>query len=568
MKSFLKYLLVLLSGFIVIIVTLFIFMTVIGSSEPTVPDEAWLDISLSGTLDDYVAPNPFNELTQKRPLSMQSLRDIMEKAAVDERIHAVLLRFDFAQPGLAQTDEIRAIIRRYRESGKKIYAWFPFAFTREYLMASACDSVYMPVAGNLFLSGISSESVHYKELLEKIGVEAEYVHAGRYKSAPEQYTRRHASPEHKEAVGRILDQAFDYMVSAIAADRSLQAPRVTKLINDVTGFTAQGALQSGLIDDVRGLEWLKERFRKNGWKRYAAQDYARLPASSLKIRDKERIVVVEVEGVIASGAAGSNPFTGKTTGSAEIIKAIHNAAESKSTRAIMLRINSPGGVATTADAIYEAVARAREKKPVIASISDYGASGGYYIALAADTLIAQPLSLVGSIGVFAGKFNMAGLSEKAGIGVDVLKRGQNATLFSIYKPWSNAERTVMQGLIDEFYQHFVRLTAKERKMPIDTADKLAQGRVWSGEDAVQSGLTDITGSFYDALAVAKQKAGIPTEHSVRLVWYPGEKDWLGSLSRFIASAPSLEQMLREKIESFKPFQNRALALWPYKIVWQ
>ncbi len=569
MKSFFKYLLVLLSGFVILFLLLFLVISSLGSSEPAVPDEAYLDISLSGTLPDYAPSDPFQELTQSKALSLQSLRDVLEKAAVDERIHAVVIHFNFPQLGLAQVEELREAIRRYRESGKKIYAQIPMGFTRDYLVAAACDSVFMPETANLFLTGISSEVTHYKDLLEKIGVEAEYVHAGTYKTAPEQYTRSSSSDAQKEVLNRILDQVFDGILEMVATSRGLSRERVNELINRVSGFTGEMALEAGLIDAARPLRVLTDRFEDGGWQKISARQYARIPVSSLGIRNKERIAVIEVQGVIAGGSNSNDPFLGTVAGSDDIIRDIRKAAKSRTTKAIILRIDSPGGSAIHSDAIYEAVKRAAEEKPVIATIGDYGASGGYYVALAADTIVANSLSLVGSIGVFAGKFSLNGLNKKVGIGIDRISRGENAALFSTNSRWSATERKLMQGLIDKFDQYFVQITASHRRLSFEQADDVARGRVWSGVDGLEKKLLDARGTFYAAVDIAKQKAGIAPETSVRLAYFPREKKLFAELFSFMSQAGQILNLWENPLEKLvRNYQNKTLLIVPYKISWQ
>ncbi len=569
MKSFFKYLLVLLSGFVILFLLLFLIISSLSSQEPTVPGDAYLDISLSGTLPDYAPADPFQELTRSRPLSLQSLRDVLEKAAVDDRIHATLISFNFPQLGLAQVQELREAIGRYRESGKKIYAQLPMGFTRDYLVAAACDSVFMPETANLFLTGISSEVTHYKELLDKIGVEAEYVHAGTYKTAPEQYTRSSASEAQKEVLNRVLDQAFDTILQMVADSRGLSREQVRMLIDDVSGFTGETALGAGLTDGARSLTALTDRFEDKGWEKISAGHYARIPASSLGIRNEERIAVIEIQGVIAGGANSTDPFLGTVAGSDDIIRDIRKAARSRSTKAIILRIDSPGGSAIHSDAIYEAVKSAAEKKPVIATIGDYGASGGYYVALAADTIIANPLSLVGSIGVFAGKFSLSGLNKKVGITVDHMARGRNATLFSTSRGWTPSERKLMQGLINRFYRYFVQITASHRRLSYEQADAIARGRVWTGIDGMQNSLLDTQGTFYTAVALAKQKAGIPGETSVRLAYFPREKKLFAELFSFMSRAGDMLSLWGNPLEKLvERYQNKTLLIVPYKISWR
>jgi protease-4 len=247
---------------------------------------------------------------------------------------------------------------------------------------------------------------------------------------------------------------------------------------------------------------------------------------------------------------------------------IHSAAESNSTKAIILRIDSPGGSATAADQIWKAVMDAKQKKPVIASISDYGASGGYYIAMAADTIINDPVSIVGSIGVFAGKFSTEQLYKKIGLKEEQLLRGKNASLFSTNSLWSKSERAIIQRLIEDFYKDFVSKVATSRNMTYEETDEVAQGRVWTGDQAIEKRLIDLSGTFYDAISIAKEMANIKNTESVRLSYYPKEKDFFSELYNIISlTSGKLNFLIENESQLITKFQNKPLVLMPFIFEW-
>jgi len=259
---------------------------------------------------------------------------------------------------------------------------------------------------------------------------------------------------------------------------------------------------------------------------------------------------------------------GKLAGANTIIKNINRAAESSTTKAIILRIDSPGGSAIASDLIWKAVMDARDRKPIIASISDYGASGGYYIAMAADTIISSPMSVVGSIGIFAGKFSIGGLYEKLGINTTHILRGKNAALFSATSLWSDSERAMMQRLIEDFYVDFVTKVSENRRMTYEAVDNIARGRVWSGNESRQNGLSDSTGSFYTAIQTAKKMAGIAESESVRLSYYPGERDFFTELYSLISINLNKFKIFSEPENTYiMQLQNHPLALMTFLIEW-
>lgn len=570
MKSFLKYLLVLLSGFIIIIIILLFFILSLAPSEPIIENNSYLSLTLNGSFPEYIAPSELDELTGELRLDLKKVRDNLEKAAIDERINGVILNLGFIQIGYAKINEIHSYINNYKKSGKKIYAYMDFGLTKEYLIATACDSIFMSENANLFLTGIGANVNFYKGLLDKIGVQADFVHVGNYKNAPDMYTRDSMSGFQKEVLNKILDQIYDNILQTIANKRNINIERVTYLINNKTGFTGKEALENGLIDGNLYKDAIPNlfNFKDESPSMISGEVYSAVPASSLKLRTKSKIAVIDISGTISSGDGSDDILVGKLAGSNSIVEDINHAANSKSIKAIILRIDSPGGSATASDYIWKAAKAAAGKKPVIASISDYGASGGYYIALAADTIIANPASLVGSIGVFAGKFSLEEFYKKIGLRNVSLKRGEHAGLFSIDRLWNKSERKIIQNLIEEFYKNFVSKVVESRNLNYQQADNVSQGRVWTGSQGRINGLVDSVGTFYDAEKLVKKMAGINANESVRLIHYPRKKNLFTELFNIIYSySQSIELILETKIEFFRENQNQPLTLMPFIIEW-
>jgi len=570
-KGFLKWLAGVLFIFFLLFLSLFIFVSVITDDEPTVVDNSYLHLKLSGGLSEYAAPDPLEDALGQTKMDIKKIRDVLEKAQVDDRINGVVLQIEFLGSGYAKIQELRQLIKHFQKSGKPIYGFLgpDMAFTRDYYVASACDSIIIPPSANLFLTGIGSEITFYKDFLKKIGVEAEFVQIGKYKNAPDVYTRKKMSDPHREVLTDLIGQYYDDVVKTIAQSRNIDDEQVERFINSISGFTGREALELGLVDRTGYISDFEDEFSQTSKKptKLSGTDYARVPASSLDIRNKSRIAVINCVGVIASGSDRDDPYFGKIMGAQTLTSDLQKAAKSKSIKAIILRIDSPGGSATASEAMWQAIKKAAKHKPVIASVSDYGASGGYYIAMAADTMLVTPNSMVGSIGIYAGKFNLSGLYDKLDLQNETIKAGRNAALFSTMQPWTDSERAIIQKLIGDFYQDFVQKTADSRNMTFEQVDALAQGHVWTGNDAVERNLFDGTGYFYTAVEIATQMAGIDSSESVRLVYYPREKSWLGEISSVFSSITDQKNPLAALEEFLGQIQNRPLALLPFMIRW-
>jgi protease-4 len=571
MKSFLKWLAIILTVIFILIFGAVITISSLMDTEPIVDDNSYLHISLSGSLAEYEAPDPVEEMLGQTHLNMKKVRDILEKAAVDERINGIVLNLNNFSVGFGKLHELHSYIEKYKESGKKIYAYMEMPGIRDYYTALACDSVFMAPSGTLFLQGFNAEITFYKSFLKMLGVEAEFMQIGKYKNAPDPYIRDKMSPYQKEVLESILNQYFDDLLSTISEKRGIAVDKVKELINREGAFTAKEALKYHFIDNLHFKDEITIMLKKEDKPlpdRIEATDYARIPASSLDIRNKSRIAVINCTGVIASGSDTDDPFYGKTAGSSTLVKNLKKAAKSKSIKAIIFRIDSPGGSALASDLIWKAVKEAAEKKPVIASVVDLGASGGYYITTPVDSFFAASGSLVGSIGIFAGKFNIRGLYDKLNLKSESVRIGDNATLFSIMDPWTKQEKNIIFKIINDFYVDFVQKVADARGKTYEQIDNLGQGHVWTSEQALENGLVDNVGGFYEALKAAKETAGIDAEESVRLSYYPKKKSFFGNVLNKIEMIVSVKiNPVESLVKQLEKIQNKPMALMPYKIEW-
>jgi len=573
MKSFLKWFAGIIAVLIILFAGLIFFISWFFSSEVSVHDNSYLQINLSGPLAEYKAPDPVSEALGTADFDMKKFRECLEKAKVDDHINGVLLKIGFLQTGFAKIQEIHHLISKFREGGKKIYAFLgpDLALTKDYYIASACDSIFISPTANLFITGVHGEVTFYKDFFEKIGIQAEFLQIGKYKNAPDIYTRQSMSREQREVLKEIIDQYYEDIVSTISDSRDLTREETETLINDKSGFSGPEALEYGLADACAYKSELPAKFKLHSDTpvKISETEYTRVPITSLDIRNKRKIAVINCEGTINSGGDSEQPYFGRILGSAAAAGNIKKAAGSRFIKAIILRINSPGGTSGASDEIWNAVRSASKKKPVVASLSDYAASGGYYIALAADTIIAAPNTIAGSVGIYAGKFNAAGLYDKLGLKNETIGRGQNSGLFSVLKPWTKQEKQIIQRLIQSFYVNFVEKTAEARGLSYEQADNLGRGRAWTGTAAAENRLCDSEGYLYHAVQAAKQLAGIDPDESVRLVYYPKEKSLLTQLlNEFPASIKlTSRNQLLEMISFLERLQGSPLAMLPYRISW-
>jgi len=568
MSRLIRWVAIICGAFLILILLLYWSINALFDTEPVVYQNSYLQINLGGTIPEYNPSDPFEEYIRGTSLDLMKIRQCLKMAEVDNRIKGVVLKIGFLTTGYAKLDEIHQLIKKFRTSGKKIYAHFDYGLTRDYYLASVCDSIYISPGGTLFLTGVAAEVTFYKGLLNKIGIEADFEHVGEYKNAPDTYTRQTMSDYQKEVIDDILNSRYNNLIHTIARNRSIRPENVQHLIEEVSGFSPEQAVRNNLVDGIKYVDEIKELFKGdfNRINQISATDYSLIDPASLGMDGIEDIAVIFCTGTMMGGEDGADPIFGKTMGANRVIRDINRAAESRSIKAIVLRINSPGGSSLAADEIWNAVANAQKEKPVIASISDIGASGGYYIALAADTILAQKLSLIGSIGVFAGKFSLKNLYEKIELNNVYMKRGKNAGIFSLNSKFTDSERKVVQEMIRDFYQKFVTKVAESRNRSLDEIDRVARGRVWSGLKGIDIDLIDMLGGLDEAINIAKQMANIEEETSVRLIYYPKRQSFFNQLfNRFTILSKFLTNPVYQLENYIQEIQTRPLLLMPFTI---
>lgn len=516
---------------VVIFAAVGLFMYLVFSS---VPDEAppisrdsFLELTISGEIPERVPDDPVGEIFGSPGNSIQTIIHSVHKAKIDEKIKGIILRPEITDMGFAKTDEIRSALDDFKTSGKPIYAFIEFAGDKEYYLASAADSIFGVPTGILLANGFLSSPVFLKGTFDKLGIEFESVAIGKYKNAPDMLTRDQMSDAQREVTNSLLDDLYQRYIFKLAEARHMSESQMSQLI-DRGFFTLDKAKEAGFVDSLMYYaefkEFLKEKYSSR-LRFVSLKRYHKIPMSKLGIRAKEKIAVIYGVGTIVSG--GEDQFgEDQLITSQGMANSIRRVAEDNSIKAIVLRIDSPGGSGTASDIIWQEVVKAAEKKPLIVSVSDVAASGGYYISMAADSIVAHPSSIVGSIGIFFLKGVFAKLYDKIGMNIEEIKRGKNADMFSERQRLTPDQRDLIGGFLLDFYKDFVSKAADGRKMTYDEIDNIAQGRVWTGKQALENGLIDKLGDYYTAIDMAKKMAGIPVNEYVNLVIYPKQKTLL------------------------------------------
>ncbi|PYQ91560.1 MAG: signal peptide peptidase SppA [Acidobacteria bacterium] len=511
--------------------------------EPAVPSNATLVLRVGGDLSEVVPADVVGYLRGVRTPTVRSVVDNLRKAKADGRVRAVMLKpTGFESPFWGKVQEIRDAVIEFKKSGKPVYAYLEYGGDREYYLATAADKIYLMPASPLNLTGVATYELFLRGTLDKIGAYPDLHHIGDYKTAVNTFTEKGYTPAHKEMDQSLNRDLYEQIVRGIADGRKKNEADVQQLFDDGP-FLPEDALRAGLIDDVAYEDQVDEKLRAGEQRRQIdSDDYTRISLSSVGLNRGPRIAVIYAAGAITGGRSGFDPLNGAVVGSDTLIEYIRQARRDSSVRAIVLRIDSPGGSATASDAIWRELTIAKNERadrPLVASMSDLAASGGYYIAMPAQVIVAQPSTLTGSIGIFGGKIVTGGVYDKLGARIESTSIGRNAEINSPARPFNPEELKKLQEQLQAFYDQFVEKAADSRHSTPEQIDALAQGRVWTGRQAKQNHLVDELGGLDRAIAIAKQRAKIPSENDVELVIYPPRKSFYELVSdQFSGSSES------------------------------
>eukprot|EP00186_Timspurckia_oligopyrenoides_P000712 CAMPEP_0182442032 /NCGR_PEP_ID=MMETSP1172-20130603/1015_1 /TAXON_ID=708627 /ORGANISM="Timspurckia oligopyrenoides, Strain CCMP3278" /LENGTH=623 /DNA_ID=CAMNT_0024636709 /DNA_START=158 /DNA_END=2029 /DNA_ORIENTATION=+ len=494
-----------------------------------------LYFTLSGSIPDTASQSPsFNPLSllsgaSNRPISLSQLTNSLRLAAHDPRISAIYFRIEPLSCGYAKLQEIRRFMDYFKQSGKKIYAYLEIGSEKEFYLASGCNELYMPPEAFFGLRGFRVSGSFLKGVFEKIGIEPQVERIGVYKSAGDQFARKSMSDAQREVLSALLEEQYKHFMKDIVNARKLESENVLEEILNRAPQKAEEYAQAGLISGVKYedelIESLKKTYNKNGdvekpLRSVALAKYARRTTPKLigLDRGKDVIGIIRANGAIASGQSRRSALSGsENLGSESLIQLLRAAGRNKSLKAVVLRVDSPGGSALASDVMWREIKKLREKIPVVASMGDVAASGGYYLSMGCDEIVAEELTLTGSIGVVTAKLSLEKLYEKIGFVRENISKGKYAELDVDNRGFSKEEKEYFENGAQKAYLSFTSKAAESRGMELTELQKVAQGRVWTGKQALDVGLVDKLGGIWTAIASAKSRAGIDQEKSVKIV---------------------------------------------------
>ena len=565
MKDFLKFTLATVTGIILSSIVLFIIgmVTLFGivstaDTETIVKKNSVMMLDLNGVLVERTQESPLGILSQlfsdvSNTYRLDDILSSLKKAKENENIKGIYLQASMLGTSYASLQEIRNALLDFKESGKFIIAYGDSYTQGLYYLSSVADKVLLNPKGMIEWKGIASAPLFYKDLLQKIGVEMQIFKVGTYKSDVEPFISTEMSPANREQVTAFINSIWGQVTEGVSASRSLPVDSLNALADRMLMFyPAEESVQCGLADtliyrnDVRNYlkQWvdLKEDDRLPV---LGLSDMINVKKNMPKDKSGNIVAVYYASGEITDYSGSSTSEEGIV--GTKVIRDLRKLKDDEDVKAVVLRVNSPGGSAFASEQIWHAVKELKTEKPVIVSMGDYAASGGYYISCVADTIVAEPTTLTGSIGIFGMVPNVKELSEKIGLTYDVVKTNKFSDFGNIMRPFNQDEKTLMQMMITQGYDTFVNRCAEGRHMSKEAIEKIAEGRVWTGEAAKELGLVDVLGGIDTALEIAVRKAGI---EGYTVVFYPAKQDLLSSLLNTKPTNYVESQILKSKLGEY------------------
>lgn len=526
MKSFLKYVLATITGIIIVSVLFFVVllaslstMMIAGDKPASISENSVLVLKAGVAIPDQGSTSPLAgfDIINMSITPVPGLNEILmniKKAAVDDKIKGILIENGIMPSGWATTGELREAVEKFRESGKFVIAYSDYVLLQEgYYLSTAAGKIYVNPSSTVDFKGLSGEVMFYKKALEKLGVEVQVIRHGKFKGAVEPYILDQLSKENREQIESYVGSIWSHVVENISKARGIAPEKLNMLADNLTGYVASGAYENGLVDGLMYRDELIDTLTilsgltiDDKIALVPMHKYTKVPDSKKTAYSKNKIAVIYASGTIAMGKGNENNIGGDAFG-----ELIRKERKDSSVKAIVLRVNSPGGNATASDIMWREIELASKVKPVVISMGNYAASGGYYISAPGTKIFASPTTITGSIGVFglipnAGKL----LNQKLGISTETVNTNENSDFPSIYRPMEIYEREVMQKSIEKVYSGFVSKVSAGRKMTIAAVDSIGQGRVWSGSEARKLGLVDETGGLRASIEEAAKLAGLET----------------------------------------------------------
>ena len=515
-----------------------LFLYLLASRGPSVADESTLVLRPGGELVEVVPDDVVGQFMGRDANTVRGFVDTLRMARRDPRIRSVVLMPSALQvPLWGKVQELRDAVLDFRQSGKTVTAYLEYGGEREYYLASAADRVFLLPTSPLDLTGIASYELFLRGALDKVGAYPDFIHIGEYKTAVNTFTERTFTPAHREMSESLNRDMYEQLVRGIATGRKKGEAEVRALI-DQGPFSPEEALRTGLVDDLLYEDQLDDRVdelrdARDASRRIDGSDYQRTNPASLGFSTGPRVAVLYAVGTITSGRSAFDPVNGPTVGSETMVEQIRRVRDDDSIRAIVLRVDSPGGSSIASDVIWRELMITRDQnpsRPLVVSMGDLAASGGYYIAMPGQVIVAQPGTLTGSIGIFAGKMVLNGTMDKIGVTTETVASGRNATIYSPFDTFSAEQRAKVLDYMQGFYDNFVEKAAQARRTTPERIDAIAQGRVWTGQQAKANGLVDELGGLMRAVAIAKERAKIDADEDVELVVYPPRRSLYEALT--------------------------------------
>jgi protease-4 len=535
MKKIGKFLL----GLLVVVLALEIVAITVRYFANRIPSHTVLTLRIEGSIPEEVPREALTQLFQGTPTTMTDIVEGLDRARTDSRIDGIEVRVGESDMNFAKMQEVREKIRQFNQSGKFSVAYLELATDGPYYVASACRTVMQLPNSMLYLRGMMASATFYRGALDKLGIYPDLYHIGDYKNATNVFTEKSFTPAHREATQALLADWYEEFLRGIAESRAMKPSQVAGIIQQGP-FSSKEALAAGLVDrlvygdEARELVKQKSHGREE---RLNLQEYLRRSER----KGRTRLAVIYATGLIAPGRSRD-----EVMGSDTLAEELRRTRLDVQVKAVILRVDSGGGSASASEVIRREVELTRRRKPVVVSMSDVAASGGYWIAMSANKIIAQPGTITGSIGVLTGKFNVSGLYAKLGLSKDYVKTADNATLDYPFENFTPPQRDVVQRLMRDTYKAFIQGVAAGRRIPVETVDKIGQGRVWTGERARQLGLVDSLGGLDTAIATAKELARIPAAEQVSLVRLPAPRSLLDNLLDLLSGDEAAADAVRDR----------------------
>ncbi|HNG43207.1 MAG TPA: signal peptide peptidase SppA [Cyclobacteriaceae bacterium] len=567
--------------FILIMLMAGVVAGIMGGSEEQVivSEKSVLHLDLDVQITEQQAENPFAGLpfpgAEPANVGLLPLKQAIKNAKSDPKIEGIYLNVTYPMTGFATLEEIRQSILDFRESGKWVVAYADAMSEGAYYLASAADKVYLNPEGDVEFNGLAVEVTFFKKMFDKLEIKPEIFRVGQFKSAVEPFMLEKMSPENKLQLTEMINSIYDHVLTRVSEARGMDKSKLKEISDKMLVRNAKQSFEHGLVDSLLYYDQVLDELRgRLGLKDDAKvkfikyNKYRKSYAESTGVTSNE-VAVIVADGTIMMGTGDQGVIGGEAFASE-----IRRARENDKVKAIVIRINSPGGSFVASDMMWREVNLASQEKPVIASMSDYAASGGYYLAMACDTIVAQPHTITGSIGIFSVLFDASGLlNNKLGITFDDVKTGEYGDMVTISRPLTDAEKNVWQTRTEEIYETFTRKAAEGRHMTQDDIKQVASGRVWTGTQAKEKKLVDVLGGYNDAIEIAAKAAGID-DYKVRL--YPRQKPFFQEFMEGIEENARVSAMKEELGSNYIYYQywqevktcNGVQARMPFELVIQ